>query len=117
MAAPRRACSAESSSRGSANGFQARGENDRRLRTPLTEFSDQSGNGRWGRTDDGKIRNPRQRCHVGIGKNTAHGLVLRIDRHDRPFEPPARRFFMTVAPTLCGRVDAPMTATDFGRNM
>ena len=33
-----------------------------------------------------------------------------------PWNPPASRFSMTVAPTLCGRTEAPITATDLGRN-
>ena len=59
-----------------------------------------------------------------VGKAATDGNARRPATVDRrlltgqtgPLNAPANRFLITVAPTLCGRSEAPITATDLGQN-
>ena len=69
------------------------------------------------RGDDGEIGRDRQAGHVLVGHDAVHGGGARIDRQTGPAKPACVRLRISAAPTECGLSDAPITATERGRNI
>ena len=92
------------------------GEHDRGFGAARTELADQARHRRGRRADDRELRHRRQARHGRVGLEPASPPCLGLTGMMGPANFPSTRLRRTVAPTLCGVSDAPMTAMDRGRN-